>query len=173
MQSRLPPNVSLELGALVEPLSVALHASDRARLARGSTVLVFGAGTVGLLCAAISRAVGECRVVIADIQEERVRFAVDNGFADASVVVPAKRPDTIEAKLEFAREVAELVKSTNLGGGGGGGQPVGEVSATFECTGVEACLQASIYVGVFAFRDGRANPLLTTLDRLRRPAAAS
>lgn len=170
MQSRLPPSVSLELGALVEPLSVALHASDRARLARGSTVLVFGAGTVGLLCAAISRAVGECRVVIADIQEERVRFAVDNGFADASVVVPAKRPDTIEAKLEFAREVAELVKSTNLGGGG---QPVGEVSATFECTGVEACLQASIYVGVFAFRDGRANPLLTTLDRLRRPAAAS
>jgi L-iditol 2-dehydrogenase len=133
--------VSLELGALVEPLSVALHASDRARLAPGSTVLVFGAGTVGLLCAAISRVVSDAKVVIADIQADRVKFAVDNGFADAAVVVPMKRPDTVEAKLEFAREVAAAVKSTSLNG-----QLLGEVSATYECTGVETCLQASIYV---------------------------
>ncbi|KAJ4298426.1 hypothetical protein N0V88_003456 [Collariella sp. IMI 366227] len=137
---KLPTEVSLELGALVEPLSVALHASDRARLASGSTVLVFGAGTVGLLCAAISKAVSDAKVVIADIQEDRVKFAVENGFADAAVVVPMKRPDTIEAKLVFAKEVSEIVKGTNVGG-----QPVGEVNATFECTGVEACLQASIY----------------------------
>jgi L-iditol 2-dehydrogenase len=133
----------LEFGALVEPLSVALHASDRARLEPGSTVLVFGAGTVGLLCAALSKAVSNARVVIADIQEDRVKFAVDNGFADAAVVVPMKRPDTIEAKLEFAKQVAETVKSTAHNG-----QPLGEVSATYECTGVEACLQASIYVSV-------------------------
>ena len=102
---------------------------------------MFGAGTVGLLCAALSKAVSDARVVIADIQEDRVRFAVDNGFADAAIVVPMKRPDTIEAKLEFAKQVAETVKSTTHNG-----QPLGEVSATFECTGVEACLQASIYV---------------------------
>lgn len=132
----------MELGALVEPLSVALHASDRARLAPRSTVLVFGAGTVGLLCAALSKAVSDARVVIADIQEDRVKFAVDNGFADAAVVVPMKRPDTIEAKLEFAKQVAEMVKSTTAHDG----QALGEVSATYECTGVEACLQASIYV---------------------------
>jgi L-iditol 2-dehydrogenase len=132
------------LGALAEPLSVALHASDRARLKPRSTVLVFGAGTVGLLCAAISKAVSDAVVVIADIQEDRVKFAVENGFADASIVVPMKRPDTIEAKLEFAKEVAEAVKSTTHNGG----QPLGEVSATYECTGVEACLQASIYVSV-------------------------
>jgi L-iditol 2-dehydrogenase len=102
---------------------------------------VFGAGTVGLLCAALSRALSNARVIIADIQEERVKFAVDNGFADMSVVVPMKRPDTIEAKLEFAKQVAESVKSRISQG-----KPLGEVSATFECTGVEACLQASIYV---------------------------
>jgi L-iditol 2-dehydrogenase len=102
---------------------------------------VFGAGTVGLLCAALSRALSNAKVIIADIQEERVKFAVDNGFADMSVVVPIKRPDTIEAKLEFAKQVAESVKSRIHKG-----KPLGEVSATFECTGVEACLQASIYV---------------------------
>lgn len=140
---RLPPTVSLELGALVEPLSVALHASDRARLSKGSTVLVFGAGTVGLLCAAISKVVTESRVVIADIQEERVKFAVENGFADAAVVVPMKRPETVEERLAFAREVAEGVKAARFEESG---EVVGEVAATYECTGVEGCLQASIYV---------------------------
>ncbi|KAK4239470.1 chaperonin 10-like protein [Achaetomium macrosporum] len=156
---QLPSEFSLELGALAEPLSVALHASDRARLKPGSTVLVFGAGTVGLLCAAISKAVSDAKVVIADIQQDRVRFAVENGFADASIVVPMKRPDTIEAKLEFAKEVAEAVKSTTHSG-----QPLGEVSATYECTGVEACLQASIYAtapGGRIMLIGMGNPIQT------------
>ena len=107
-------------------------------------------------------------MVIADIQEDRVRFAVENGFADAAVVVPMKRPDTIEAKLEFAKQVAETVKSTTHNG-----QPLGEVSATFECTGVEACLQASIYVRIshLAQVSNRANP--DDSNRLLLPAAAS
>jgi len=140
---KLPPNVSLELGALVEPLSVALHASERAGLSPGSTVLVFGAGTVGLLCAAITKVlVPSSRVVIADIQEDRVKFAVKNGFADAFVVVPMKRPTTVEDKLAFAKEMAESVKAIILPGED---KPLGEVSATYECTGGEICLQASIY----------------------------
>ncbi|KAL2168055.1 hypothetical protein VTG60DRAFT_483 [Thermothelomyces hinnuleus] len=156
---KLPSSVSLELGALVEPLAVALHATDRARLAPHSTVLVFGAGTVGILCAALSKAVGEATVVIADIQEDRVKFAVANGFADAAVVVPMKRPDTIEAKLDFAKQVAESVRSTTHNG-----RALGEVSATFECTGVEACLQASIYAtapGGRIMLIGMGNPIQT------------
>lgn len=138
---KLPENVSLEQGALAEPLSVALHASDRARLAEGSTVLVFGAGAVGLLVAAVSKVVSKSRVVIADIQEDRLRFAVQNGFADASVLVPPTRPTTLDDKLAFAREVAAAVKETKWLDG----KAAGEVNATFECTGVESCLQAAIY----------------------------
>lgn len=138
---KLPEGVSLDFGALVEPLSVAKHAQDRARLPAGSTVVVFGAGAVGLLCAAMSKVAGAKTVVIADIQEDRVRFAVENKFADASLVVPMKRPETIADKLEFAKEVAEMVKTTPVNG-----RAVGEVNAVFECTGVESCLQASIYV---------------------------
>jgi L-iditol 2-dehydrogenase len=119
---------------------------------------------VGLLCAAISKAVTQSKVVIADIQEERVRFAVENGFADAAVVVPMKRPDTVEAKLEFAKEVAELVKSTEYGDSH---ERVGEVDATYECTGVEACLQASIFVSALP---GRVSaPLLTAHYKATAP----
>ncbi|KAK3371977.1 chaperonin 10-like protein [Podospora didyma] len=158
---KLPSAVSLELGALIEPLSVALHALDRANLPEGSTVLVFGAGSVGLLCAAVSKAVTKATVVIADIQEDRVRFAVENGFADAAVVVPMKRPETIAEKLEFAKEVAELVKTTKIGNSE---TPIGEVTGTYECTGVESCMQASIYAsapGGKIMIIGMGNPIQT------------
>ncbi|KAB5559815.1 chaperonin 10-like protein [Coniochaeta sp. 2T2.1] len=156
---KLPQGVSLDLGALVEPLSVAKHAQDRARLPAGSTVLVFGAGAVGLLCAAMSKVAGAKTVVIADIQEDRVKFAVENRFADVPVVVPMKRPETIADKLEFAKEVAEMVKKTEVDG-----QAVGEVNAVFECTGVESCLQASIYStapGGKIMLIGMGNPIQT------------
>ena len=103
----------------------------------GSTVLIFGAGAVGLLCAAMCKVSGVKEVIIADIQAERVDFAIKNKFADKEIVVPMKRPQTIEDKLSFAKEVAELVKTASR---------IGEVDAVFECTGVESCLQAAIYV---------------------------
>ncbi|CAN8100055.1 unnamed protein product [Discula destructiva] len=133
---KLPAGVPLEMGALVEPLSVALHAGDRARLPDGAVVLVLGAGAVGLLCCAVSKVLGARRVVVADINADRVRWAQERGFADGGVVVPMMRPEGIEAKLEFAKEVAALVAAQMDGA---------EVDVTFECTGVESCLQAAIY----------------------------
>lgn len=143
---RLPDGVGLEAGALAEPLSVALHAGDRARLPPAATVLVLGAGAVGLLCCAVAKVLGAERVVVADINADRVQWALDRGFADAKVVVPMKRPDGIDAKLEFAKEVAELVRTAK----GKEGDEVGDVDVTFECTGVESCLQSAIYVGSFS-----------------------
>lgn len=135
--SRLPLDVSQDLGAILEPLGVAIHGSRRAALKTGSVVLIFGAGAVGLLCAAMAKVNGAARVIIADIQAERVDFAVTNKFADAKVVVPMKRPQAIEEKLAFAKEVAGLIKEAS---------GVDEVDAVFECTGVESCLQTAIYV---------------------------
>jgi len=138
---KLPPSVSLEIGAILEPLSVAIHASRRASLKPGSTVLVFGAGAVGLLCSAMCKVYGSKTVVIADIQEERLDFAVENKFADAKVLVPRRMCQTIEEKLSFAKEVAENVTGITANAG----SAVAEVDAVFECTGVESCLQAAIY----------------------------
>ncbi|ROT41673.1 sorbitol dehydrogenase [Sodiomyces alkalinus F11] len=136
---KLPDNVSLELGAIVEALSVAMHAYDRAVLQGNATVLVLGAGAIGLLCSAVIRATGH-KAIIADIQEDRVRFATDNGFAHAGVVVPPRRPASIEDKLSYAQEVAELVKAAQVEG-----KAAGQVKVTFECTGVETCMQTAIY----------------------------
>ncbi|EAA36300.3 sorbitol dehydrogenase [Neurospora crassa OR74A] len=179
---KLPESVDYTLGALAEPLAVAMHAAGRAGIpscvphssssmtsSRGAArvkVLVFGAGAVGLLCAAVCKSItkGDAIVVIADIQADRVKFAVENGFADAAVVVPIsdKRPETIEEKLEYAKSVAERVKGAELVKGLGG--QVGEVNVTFECTGVESCLQSSIYAtapGGKIMIIGMGNPIQT------------
>ncbi|KAI2615422.1 GroES-like protein [Hypoxylon sp. NC1633] len=141
---KLPDALTLEHGAIVEPLSVAMHARDRGGLKSGSTVIVLGAGAVGLLCAAVSKVAGAKTVVIADILEDRVKFAVDNGFADASLTVPivTPRPDTVEDKLAYAQDLAESLKALRVGGSE---ESVGEATVTFECTGVESCMQTAIY----------------------------
>ncbi|CAM1501585.1 Fc.00g035690.m01.CDS01 [Cosmosporella sp. VM-42] len=156
---KLPDNVSLDAGALAEPLSVAMHARDRAALPEGSTILVLGAGAVGLLAAAVSKAANAKAVIIADILKDRVDFAVKNGFADAGVLVPMERPQTIEDKLAYARNVADLVKKTEIRGGA-----IGEVSAVYECTGVETCVQSAIYAtkpGGKVMIIGMGTPVLT------------
>lgn len=108
----------------------------------GNTILVFGAGAVGLLCAAMSKVYGAKTVIIADIQQERLDFAVANKFADSKIVVPRRQCQTIEEKLSFAKEVASDVSGLST---------TGEVDAVFECTGVESCLQAAIYVSIIPF----------------------
>lgn len=139
---RLPEDVSLDLGALLEPLGVGIQASKRAQLRVGSTVLVFGAGAVGLLVAAMAKISGASTVIIADIDEGRVKFAVENHFAHRSFLVPMKRGSSIEENLEIAKETAaEIGKIAKVSSG-----PIGEVDAVFECTGVPSCVQASIYV---------------------------
>lgn len=134
---KLPRDVSLDVGALLEPLGVALHAFRRSQMGKASTVVVFGAGAVGLLCAAVARLRGAEKVVIADIDAGRLDFAVKNGFAHASYTVPMKRGKDIDEDLTIAKENADAISKVDK---------IGEVDVVFECTGVPACVQAGIYV---------------------------
>ena len=138
---KLPDSVSLDLGAILEPLSVAIHASRRSQMQFGATVVVFGAGAIGLLCAYMARQAGARTVVIADIDGGRVDFAVTNGFAHKGLVVSIKSGQTTEEKLVIAKETASNIGQIRCSSNGA----IGEADLVFECTGVESCLQASIY----------------------------
>lgn len=85
---RLPDHISFDAAALLEPLSVAIHALNRAKPEPGSTALVMGAGTVGLLTAAMARQSGCVAVTICDVDQGRVDYALENGFATHGYVVP-------------------------------------------------------------------------------------
>jgi L-iditol 2-dehydrogenase len=139
---KLPEGMSMELGALLEPLSVAIHAYRRSLMQPGMTALVLGAGAVGLLAAAVAKTKGAKTVLIADIDAGRVDFAVKNGFAHKGFVVPMKRGSTTEENLGIARETAdEIAKVTD-----DSGAAIREVDVVFECTGVPTCVQSAIYV---------------------------
>ena len=108
----------LTKASLLEPLSVALHAAHRAQLQTTNgptqTILIFGAGAVGLLCAYVARHRGARHIVIADIDRGRVDFAVKGGWADQGYVVPLRKGSTIEEKLAIAKETASTITALPL-----------------------------------------------------------
>jgi threonine dehydrogenase-like Zn-dependent dehydrogenase len=52
---------------MVEPLAVAVHAVRRVNLSVGQTVLVCGAGTMGMMCMATAKAYGASKVIMTGI----------------------------------------------------------------------------------------------------------
>ena len=75
----LPADLDLELGALVEPLAVGLHAVNRARVAPGERVLVVGAGPVGLTVALWAARAGALEVVVSEVSAARRDLALAMG----------------------------------------------------------------------------------------------
>jgi len=71
----LPVHVSTEEGALIEPLSVGVHVCKLAQVSAGESIVIFGAGPVGLLTAAVARAYGASKVILVDISDKRLDFA--------------------------------------------------------------------------------------------------
>jgi L-iditol 2-dehydrogenase len=85
---RLPETISFAEAALLEAVAVAVHAVSLAELTAGSTSLVLGAGTIGLLCQQALRAAGCSRVYIADIDESRLAVAKTLGATDVLIAGP-------------------------------------------------------------------------------------
>ncbi|EAW10868.1 NAD(P)-dependent alcohol dehydrogenase [Aspergillus clavatus NRRL 1] len=85
---KLPENISLQEGALMEPLGVAVHITRQASIKPGESVVVFGAGPVGLLCCAVARAFGASKIIAVDIQKTRLDFA--KKYAATAIFEPAK-----------------------------------------------------------------------------------
>jgi 2-desacetyl-2-hydroxyethyl bacteriochlorophyllide A dehydrogenase len=78
----LSPRLPHEQNALVETLAIGCHAIDRARATAGETVLVIGAGPIGLSALEFARLAG-CRVIVMDTAAARLAFVRERmGVAD-------------------------------------------------------------------------------------------
>lgn len=98
---KLPENVSLDEGAMVEPVSVAVHALRRFGSISGAHVLVLGAGTIGSLVGQCARALGAAKVMITDISDYKVEMAKICGFEK---VVNPRKEDLSNAMLDYMGE---------------------------------------------------------------------
>ena len=102
----LPEGVSLDAGSMIEPSAVCLHAVKKGNIKKGGSVLIYGAGTIGLLSGLWARALGAAEVFFSDPDQRRIAFAEKLGFkacgeCEADTVIeasgaPAALIDAIE-----------------------------------------------------------------------------
>ena len=90
----LPENVSTTAGALCEPLSVGIHACRRGDVGTGDSVLIAGAGPIGLVTLEAAQAAGATDIIVTDVVSEKLERAADRG-ADLTI-------DVSETDLETA-----------------------------------------------------------------------
>ena len=111
----LPDNVSYEAGSMIEPMAVCLHAVKKATIDSKSMVLVYGAGTIGLLAGMWARAFGAKAVLFSDPDERRMRLAKDLNFdaydgTPADVIIEASgAPAALNSSIENANAFATVV----------------------------------------------------------------
>ncbi|KAK6052084.1 D-xylulose reductase domain protein [Cooperia oncophora] len=122
---KLPDHVSFEEGALLEPLSVAVHTCRRSGVQMGQRVLVQGAGPIGTLCMMTARTLGASEVVITDLSQDRLDLAKKLG-AEHAICVTGKSP------AEVRKAVIEALGT--------------EPDVALECTGAQSSIESAILV---------------------------
>lgn len=120
---KLPDHLTDEEGSFMEPLAVAVHDCRRGMVQAGTSVLVLGAGTIGLLCMMTAKAMGAKSVCITDVVQSKLDLAKTLG-ADYTLLTSS--PDV----NKLASQIEELM----------GGAP----DVTLECTGNNMCQRLAI-----------------------------
>ncbi len=109
MVLKLPENISLDDAALIEPISVAVHALGRFGKLEGKKVLVLGAGTIGNLVAQVAQASGAAAVMVTDIAGYKldkaracgIRHVINSSEVDlGQSIVSTFGPDKADLILE-------------------------------------------------------------------------
>jgi L-iditol 2-dehydrogenase len=117
---KIQESVSLDEAMLVEPLSVALHATRLAQLADGMKIAVLGTGPIGLSVMLCAKANVACAVMATDLLDERLAVARSCG-----------------AELTInARQVDVATECTRAG--------LPEFDVVFECSGDPACVNQGL-----------------------------
>ena len=89
----LPDGVTLREGALCEPLAVGIHATRLADVGVGDSVLVTGAGPIGLLAMEAVEVAGATEVFVSDLVSRKLELAADRG---ADAVIDVGETDLVE-----------------------------------------------------------------------------
>ena len=91
---KIPEDLSWENAAMIEPLSIAMHALNRTNVLPAEHVLILGAGPIGILCALACKAIGAVPILTDIVQErlERAQLAgiknvINTSMDDASEII--------------------------------------------------------------------------------------
>ncbi|CAH2087672.1 unnamed protein product [Euphydryas editha] len=96
---KIPDNLSMEEGAAMQPLAIAIHACNRAGVRLGCTMVILGAGPIGVLCAMTARAMGATKILITDVVESRLKIAKKLAVDHTLHVSPEQSDQEIAEKV--------------------------------------------------------------------------
>ncbi|KAL4811146.1 chaperonin 10-like protein [Aspergillus unguis] len=132
----LPESISWEEAGAIQPLAIAVQLARRAKMGGGKAVAVFGCGPLGLLVIAIAKAYGVRKIIVFDIEQARVDFALSYG-ADIGILVPQNT--TNAEPLTFASGfTASVLKDNDL--------PSHGIDISVEASGAESSAQMALTI---------------------------
>lgn len=103
---KIPDTMSYEVGAVIEPLAVAMHAIRRAPLVQGDTAVVMGAGTIGLATLMCAKAAGASKIYTIEMAKARKEYALKAG---ATAVLDPTETDIVKTVKELTNGGADVV----------------------------------------------------------------
>ena len=147
---KLPEGVTFEQGAMCEPLSVGIHAVRRAGIGLGDSVLITGAGTIGLMTLMAARAAGATTTVITDVRPNRLELARELG-ATAAADVRSEDALALVQGLTRGRGVDKVIECTGV--------------SSAMLTGLEALKRGGTAVWVGMTDDAYTIPAVNTIRK--------
>lgn len=113
---KLPETISFEEAAVIEPLTIALHAVNRTKICIGDNVVVVGGGTIGQLIIKLLSIMGCGKIIAADIDEKKLDMAKANGAdlvlkADSEDVAAVVRGLTDDRGADVAFEAVGITRT--------------------------------------------------------------
>jgi L-iditol 2-dehydrogenase len=117
----MPPGMTYEQAALVEPVSIAVHSRNLTPIEPGDSALVFGAGLIGLMTVQVLKHTAARQIIAVDIDDGKLKVAKEMG---AHHVINSSQGG-----------VAAAVKQLTSGRG---------ADVAFEAVGIEATVRAAI-----------------------------
>ncbi len=115
----LPDGLPFEYAALAEPMGVALGVWEKAQPEFGKNCLIYGAGSIGLCCLCVAKALGMRNIVVVDTTTDRLHVAKQLG---ADYVVATREQDIFEQMRQIHPEGTDYI---------------------IEATGIEECISNS------------------------------
>ncbi len=103
---RLPDNVPLEWGVFAEPLSCVIHGVDLAEVQLGDTVVILGAGAIGLMMIELMRSSGAGRIFVVEPSKERREIAEK---LKPDLVINPEEVDVINAVMKNTYDGSDIV----------------------------------------------------------------
>jgi L-iditol 2-dehydrogenase len=125
---KIPGHLSFTHASLLEPVSIGMHAANRAPISTNDTVVVIGAGTIGLFILQASRLKGAGRVFVSDINEFRLDAAMKLSADEVINPVKSNLTETIFRKTKnkgadvtfeavgYAKTFQDAISVTKMGG---------------------------------------------------------